>query len=303
MNCVSKQLLSGIVYSSDASSVWKDLKERFDKVDGSRIFQLHREIATTTQGTSSIAEYFTKLRLLWAEFDCLAPFPGCNCDKSRDFVEFMKRQKLLQFLIGLNESYEQSRGQILMLVPIPSANQAYTMMIERESQRVMANVARPPENGEMTALMANRSGNFNKFKKNWNAQYDYCKLKGHIKVDCYRLHGYPPDYKFQKKSGNGNTHNMKEGDPRSHGYQMKGEDSRGKAYNVKEEITKLPEGFRGRVTEDEVHKGAKTPHYSQSHYNQMMKLMEKSILLQSNHAVLREGAYGREFSWHGKTVN
>lgn len=106
--------------------MWNDLKERFAKVDGSQIFQLHREIATTSHGTSSIAEYFTKLSLLWAEFDCLAPFPGCDYEKSRDFVEFVKRQKLLQFLMGLNDSYEQARGQILKLAPIPSVNQAYS---------------------------------------------------------------------------------------------------------------------------------------------------------------------------------
>lgn len=38
MNYVSKELLSGIVYSSDASSVWNDLKERFDKFMDHRFF-------------------------------------------------------------------------------------------------------------------------------------------------------------------------------------------------------------------------------------------------------------------------
>jgi len=46
MNIVSKELLSGIVYADYAATVWSDLKERFDKVDGSRIYQLHREICT-----------------------------------------------------------------------------------------------------------------------------------------------------------------------------------------------------------------------------------------------------------------
>ncbi|XP_047263804.1 uncharacterized protein LOC124896293 [Capsicum annuum] len=46
MNSVSKELLSGVVYACNAQKVWKDLQERFDKVDGSRIFYLHKEIAT-----------------------------------------------------------------------------------------------------------------------------------------------------------------------------------------------------------------------------------------------------------------
>lgn len=51
MNFVSKDPLTGIVYASSAVVVWDDLKERFDKVGYSRIFQIHREIATAAQGT------------------------------------------------------------------------------------------------------------------------------------------------------------------------------------------------------------------------------------------------------------
>ena len=38
MNNVSKNLLSGIVFRSNAALVWSDLKKRFDKVNMSRIF-------------------------------------------------------------------------------------------------------------------------------------------------------------------------------------------------------------------------------------------------------------------------
>ncbi|GAV88348.1 UBN2_3 domain-containing protein [Cephalotus follicularis] len=40
MNTVSKDLFTGIVYSMDAQFVWKDLKERFDKVNGLRFIQI-----------------------------------------------------------------------------------------------------------------------------------------------------------------------------------------------------------------------------------------------------------------------
>lgn len=46
MNTVSEELLGGIVYTSNVHLVWEDLRERFDKINRVRIFQLHREIAT-----------------------------------------------------------------------------------------------------------------------------------------------------------------------------------------------------------------------------------------------------------------
>lgn len=50
MNTVSSSLLGGMIYADTAQEVWEDLKSRFDKVDGSRTFNLHKEIATLVQG-------------------------------------------------------------------------------------------------------------------------------------------------------------------------------------------------------------------------------------------------------------
>lgn len=63
MNTVSTELLSGIVYASNAHLVWEDLRERFDKVNRMRIFQIHRAIAALSQGTDSVSAYFTKLKV------------------------------------------------------------------------------------------------------------------------------------------------------------------------------------------------------------------------------------------------
>lgn len=61
MNYVRKDLLSSIIYVSNAHKVWLDLKKRFDTVNRSRVFYLHREIVTFTQGTLSVSEYFSRL--------------------------------------------------------------------------------------------------------------------------------------------------------------------------------------------------------------------------------------------------
>ncbi|XP_055826439.1 uncharacterized protein LOC129894838 [Solanum dulcamara] len=55
MNSVSKSLLSGVAFASSALNVWTDLQERFDRVDGSRTYSLHKEIATLQQGTAFLS--------------------------------------------------------------------------------------------------------------------------------------------------------------------------------------------------------------------------------------------------------
>ncbi|XP_070036271.1 uncharacterized protein [Nicotiana tomentosiformis] len=163
----------GIVYSSSSSAYWSDLKERFDKIDRSRIFQMQKQIAIVTQGASSIATYFSKLRQLWDEFDALTPSPY-DFPRSHDYVEFMKRQKLLQFLIGLNESNEYAHSQILMMIHIPNVNKAYSMLTERECQRSMMNTLGIMDNVEMNALMITKGRNMQQVKRNYNLQCDFC---------------------------------------------------------------------------------------------------------------------------------
>lgn len=211
MNCVSKELLGGIVYSTNVASVWKDLAERYDKVDGSRIFQLHKEIATVSQGTSSISTYFSRLRELWVEYDSLTPVPSCECVNSREFVKFVHNQKLLQFLMGLNDSYDQARGHILMMIPLPSLNKTYSILIERESQRTMSQVSSSANCSELNAMftsgnntnaMVPRSRPYNNSSYYPNAFCDYCKRTGHTQAVCYQLHGFPPGFERKKKNPN-----------------------------------------------------------------------------------------------------
>ncbi|KAH0776707.1 hypothetical protein KY290_008118 [Solanum tuberosum] len=208
-------------YGPNLVNLWEhcnaiDLAERYDKVDGSRIFQLHKEIATVSQGTSSISAYFFRLRELWVEYDSLTLVPSCECVNSREFVKFMHNQKLLQFLMGLNDSYEQARGQILMMVPLPSLNKTYSLLIERESQRTISQTSSSANCSELssmfttgnnTSAMVPRPRPYTSSSYDPNAFCDYCKRTSHTQAICYQLHGYPPGFERRKRQ-NSTAHNV-----------------------------------------------------------------------------------------------
>lgn len=86
---VSKELANGMMYSTNATSVWMDLKERFDKKNLTRIYQLLREICTISHGTSSVLEYYSKLKSVWDEYWSMVPFP-CDCAKHKEYAEHME---------------------------------------------------------------------------------------------------------------------------------------------------------------------------------------------------------------------
>ncbi|XP_070028588.1 uncharacterized protein LOC142170500 [Nicotiana tabacum] len=167
------------MYSTNAYSAWTYLKEIFDKKNLTRFCQLLREICTTSQGSLSVSEYYSKLICAWDEYWSMVVVPlPCECTKHKEYAENKEQQRLVQFLMGLNETYAQARSQVLLSVPIPTLNQAYNMIMQDESQR---------------------SNRFRKNNENSVLQFDYCLMKGHTKENCYKLVGYPPDKKFNKR--------------------------------------------------------------------------------------------------------
>ncbi|XP_019068452.1 uncharacterized protein [Solanum lycopersicum] len=205
MNSVSKSLLGGIMYAATTKAVWEDLQERFTKVDGSRTFNLHKEIATLTQGVNSVTVYFSKLKTLWEELEALVPPPGCNCERSKEFIVHLQKLKLFQFLMGLNDTYNQARSQILLMSPLPSINQAYAMVMGDESQKSVSAMngilgANPMSHtGNYESALYSRTNGNQKFTRNSHLYCDVCKIRGHNKDNCWKIVGYPPEFKFKKR--------------------------------------------------------------------------------------------------------
>lgn len=158
MNAVRPRFISFVVYASDVRKIWLDLRERFDTINRSRILQSYREIHTLVQGTMSIVDYHSKLRDIWDEYDSLMPCPSCPCLESKNFGEHCDYQRLLQFLMVLNESYSPPMSQILMMIPIPTLNKAYALLIDHESQKKLVVSSTTSGVIEGTALYFNRSG-------------------------------------------------------------------------------------------------------------------------------------------------
>ncbi|XP_075086161.1 uncharacterized protein LOC142168889 [Nicotiana tabacum] len=95
----------------------------------------------------------------------------------------------------LNDSYSQARSQILMMKPLPTVNQAYDMLMSDESQRVVVVSAgvlgsspTVTTNAYDSTALYSAKPNFNqKYRKNYNVQCEFCKMKGHNKKNCYKI--------------------------------------------------------------------------------------------------------------------
>ncbi|KAL0319979.1 UNVERIFIED_CONTAM: hypothetical protein Sradi_5259400 [Sesamum radiatum] len=75
--------------------------------------QQHKENLTVTT-------YFNKFKKLWDELTCLISNPSCSCRAAKGVVDLRIVDNLMQFLVGLNDSFDHERNQNLMMEPLPN---------------------------------------------------------------------------------------------------------------------------------------------------------------------------------------
>ena len=110
----------------------------------------------------------------------------------------------MSFLMGLNDTYAAVRSQILLMEPVPSLSKVFSLLLQDEKQRKVG-VGKKALIDTSSALAAfgSKPSNTKTFvkSKNGRPQCTHCGAMGHVVDKCYKLHGYPPGYKFKNKGG------------------------------------------------------------------------------------------------------
>ncbi|GJS93013.1 ribonuclease H-like domain-containing protein [Tanacetum coccineum] len=144
------------VLGKQAKHVWEELKETYDKVDGSIMIGLHNQINTLKQNGSSIADYYHKLNALWKQYDAMIELPKCVCNASKGFKKHNQLLKLMQFLMGLDDSYMQIRSSFLSRETLPDVRSAYATISSEESHRVaVGSIAGSSQRNQTSAFVSN----------------------------------------------------------------------------------------------------------------------------------------------------
>ncbi|XP_059310802.1 uncharacterized protein LOC132062199 [Lycium ferocissimum] len=139
LNSLSKEIKDSVIFSKTAKGLWDSLEHRFGKSNGAKLFHLQKELSLLVQGSTDVSSYFTKIKRIWDDLDSLNSdivcTCNCTCDGKRKLSKSFKDQRLIQFLMGLNDVYAQARGNIVMMNPFPEMDYAYSLLLQDENQR------------------------------------------------------------------------------------------------------------------------------------------------------------------------
>ncbi|GJW19324.1 ribonuclease H-like domain-containing protein [Tanacetum coccineum] len=192
LNSISEELFLGQIFSKRAKHVWDELKETYDKVDGSVTFSL------------------------------------CTCHVADDFKKHNQLMKLMQFLMGLDDTYVQIKSSILSRETLPDVRSAYAIISSKESHRIaigsmsgtsqrsqtFAFNVNDPNRGNFqksqTSTSFSRPSNNNKPNDNGSRRTaggstlvcENCGFNGHTIDNCFKIIRYPADFGKRKVGSN-----------------------------------------------------------------------------------------------------
>ncbi|KAF5458803.1 hypothetical protein F2P56_022805 [Juglans regia] len=116
-NSISSSIQSSVIFVDNATEIWMDLQDRFSQQNGPRIYQLKKALYGLLQDHDTVSIYYGKLKTLWDELLVYDPLPICNYGSMKNLLD--QGDCILQFLMGLHDSYSQARDQIMLLDPLP----------------------------------------------------------------------------------------------------------------------------------------------------------------------------------------
>lgn len=190
--------------------IWVELEDRFGYSSLTLVYSLEQQLADLHQGSKSISDFFTEIKALWDAVNDVSPLQYCYCNKCTYNVNqrihlAQQDHRLLQFMMKLNERYANVRGNDLMQQTVPPISSVFRMFSQEEKHQELSQLtsktdslafaaASSQKNYKACVKTATASGS----KKGSPYFCTHCKMSGHTMDMCFKLHGYPANFKGSK---------------------------------------------------------------------------------------------------------
>jgi hypothetical protein len=124
--------------------------------DAALIYEIKTKLSMTKQDNMMVIEYYNTMKSFWLELDYYQDFKmQCN-DDAVILKNYVERERIFEFLAGLNIEFDQMRVQILGKESLPSLNEVFSVIRAEEGRRT---VMLDAPNTEGSAMLITNSRN------------------------------------------------------------------------------------------------------------------------------------------------
>ncbi|XP_021836433.1 uncharacterized protein [Spinacia oleracea] len=207
---MTTSLAESLIYMETSKELWDEVKERHGHTNAPLLYQLKKELSDLKQENQAVGNLYCMLKNLCDHISSIEGIPECTCgeiikctcDMMKKLADAKSLNKLIQFLMVLNEGFENIRGSILAMEPLPPVNRAFHLVQQQDKQKEITRNMNT--NNEMSAMNVKKQ-----FVNTWQKREskeekmrkkcDHFSMKGHTKEECFQLMGYPDWFKNPPK--------------------------------------------------------------------------------------------------------
>ncbi|XP_074294004.1 uncharacterized protein LOC141621271 [Silene latifolia] len=188
--------------------MWVDIRNRFCQNNDAHIFRLQAELVACTQGpTESLITYYGRLTKLWDDIQEADPIPSCTCNPCTcSLVSILDtrrdKKRVRDFLMGLDERYDNIRSQLLGISPSPTLDFVYNRLLQEEGMRNYSahKIDQKPDTmafATRTTTNTRTIGGGGDSSRTTDPTRPYCiacRRSGYLYPVCYRVTGEFPEW-------------------------------------------------------------------------------------------------------------
>ncbi|XP_078447619.1 uncharacterized protein LOC144716375 [Wolffia australiana] len=198
---MTPEMRRDFLYCETVKGLWDEIQRyTAEQSHDWQIYELKVQETLARQGSENVRQYSSRLKAIWREIDHLWPTQNPQSVER----QYILKQRIFTFLMGLNSVYESVRSQLLHREKLPSLEEAIGAILQAESQfgvtsdsqgqTSAALLTKRPES--RTDLAGNRTAR--PFQPSTSATGEgedsrdalfcnYCKKRRHTKENCWKL--------------------------------------------------------------------------------------------------------------------
>ncbi|XP_078427746.1 uncharacterized protein LOC144700188 [Wolffia australiana] len=201
LRSMTPEMRRDFLYCDTVKEMWDDIQKYSEEQSHDwRIYELNVQATQARQGTDNVLQYSSKLKAVWREIDYLWPTHNPQSVER----QYILKQRLFTFLMGLNPTYESVRSQLLHREKLPSLEEAIGAIRQAESR---LRVAPDPQTQNSAAFLSRKPEAKAAPNTSWPTRPPppnstaspegedsrdalfcaYCKRRRHTKENCWKL--------------------------------------------------------------------------------------------------------------------
>ncbi|XP_028795942.1 uncharacterized protein LOC114751436 [Neltuma alba] len=135
-NSMTVEISEGYLLAKTAKEIWDAARRTYSAIDNTAaLFHIKRLQRELKQGSMTVTQYYTALTRLWQQLDMFDIHEWSCSGDAQLYRKIVEKERTYEFLLGLIDAFEDVRGRIMGLKPLPSLFEAFNMVKCEESRK------------------------------------------------------------------------------------------------------------------------------------------------------------------------